>query len=628
MGATPGPTTTAPAQASNKPAVPVVSEAPAEKKKYTLDELKALGATPSPIVPETEDGLLKTIAKGIVKPVATMVARPIQAIAALGGADADTIDAATKKVAGDWVAPTPRSGTDVLKDVGRGIETVALGAGTGGLKAGQTVLGKTVPKAFQTPGAIELAKSGAVKLGLKEGTKYGAIGGFGAGLEDDPTNLGTVAGKTAFGAVLGGATGAAIPAVSKAFGKTAPQQAAKAEEAAMVAEKAPDARVATKMANEAGKVVDDPIAREAVKQGLPEGKVAVIKSASPEDKVKMKKMLEIRKKGISNERFGASNRATDVSGETGMNLARHIEKVNREAGEKLNSVAKALAGRKADPSKALTQFGEAMDGHGITIKKGGQLNFKGSDFEGVPSTQRLITNIWDRTMRAVKTGDAYQLHRLKTFIDENVSHGKQVEGLSGKAERLVKGLRRGIDEALDSKFPTYNKVNTQFSDTINEMNKLADYLGVDFKMGKEFANMKMGTALRRLMGNSQNRAAMHQALESAQAVAKKYGYKGKDDIVNQALFADILDDLFGAEAKTSLQGDVEAAFGAASELGSAASDVVKGGTGFISGPLKATKFIYDKTRGISQENKIKALEALLERDIPKKAPSNFGRPIK
>lgn len=627
MGATPGPTTTAPAQAS-KPAVPV-TEAPAEKKKYTLEELKALGATPTPAVPEPEgDGILETIAKGIVKPVATMVARPIQAGAAILGADADQIDAATKKVAGDWIAPTPRSGTDVLKDVGRGIETVAMGAGTAGLSAGKTVFGKTVPKILETPGVVQLAKDGLVKSGIKEGAKYGAIGGFGAGVAEDPTSIGTIAGNTALGGVLGGAIGGTIPAVSKAFGKTAPQMAQKAEEAAMVAEKAPDARVATKMADDAGKVVNDPVAREAVKQGLPEAKVAVIKNASPEDAAKMKKMLEIRKKGLTNERFGATNRATDVSGETGMTLARHLEKTNREAAEKLNSVAKALAGRKADPSKALTSFGEAMDGHGITIKKGGALNFKGSDFEGVPSTQKLITNIWDRTMRAVKTGDAYQLHRLKTFIDENVTYGKQVEGLSGKAERLVKGLRRGIDEALDAKFPTYNKVNTQFAETINEMNNLADYLGVDFKLGKEFADMRVGTKLRQLMGNSQKRAAMLQTLETAQAVAKKYGYKGTDDIVTQSLFADILDDFFGPEAKTSLQGDVFGAMNAVGEMASAGADIAKGGTGFISGPLKVGKFVLDRTRGISQENKMAALEALLDRNIPKKAPSNFGKPIK
>lgn len=590
---------------------------------------KTYGAPPvDPVesgVDEKSDGFFKSLAKGIVKPVATMVARPIQAVAALGGANADQIDSATKKIAGDWVAPTPRNATDVVKDVGRGIETVAMGAGTSGLKVGETVFGRAVPKIFQTPGAIQLAKDGAVRLGIKEGAKYGAISGFGAGLEDDPTSLGTVAGKTAFGGVLGGAIGGAIPAVSKAFGKTTAQQAQKAEEATMVAEKAPDARVATKMADGAGMVVDDPIAKEAVKQGLPEAKVAAIKGASPEDAVKMKKMLEIRKKGLTNERFGATNRATDVSGETGMELARHLEKTNREAGERLNSVAKALAGRKADPSKALTSFGEAMDGHGITIKKGGQLNFKGSDFEGVPSTQKLITNIWARTMRAVRTGDAYQLHRLKTFIDENVSYGKQVEGLSGKAERLVKGLRRGIDEALDAKFPTYNKVNTQFSETIGEMNKLADYLGVDFKMGKEFANMKMGTKLRGLMSNQQGRAAMHQALESAQAVAKKYGYKGKGDVITQSLFANILDDLFNAEAKTSFRGDIEGAMGAVGDLSSAASDVAKGGTGLISGPLKVGKFILDKTRGINHENKIAALEALLERNIKPNGRSVFGR---
>jgi len=75
-----------------------------------------------------ESGGIKGFLKSAVRAPATMLARPIQATAALMGGDIDKIEETTKKIAGDMVAPIPRDGDDLKKDVGRGIQTMALGA--------------------------------------------------------------------------------------------------------------------------------------------------------------------------------------------------------------------------------------------------------------------------------------------------------------------------------------------------------------------------------------------------------------------------------------------------------------------------------------------------------------------
>lgn len=75
------------------------------------------------------DGIFKSMAKAIVSPVATMLARPFQAGAALLGASGESIDKWTKNNLGDWVAPTPKNMGDLKQDVGRGMQTVALGMG-------------------------------------------------------------------------------------------------------------------------------------------------------------------------------------------------------------------------------------------------------------------------------------------------------------------------------------------------------------------------------------------------------------------------------------------------------------------------------------------------------------------
>lgn len=84
----------------------------------------------STAAPQPEgDGIFKSMAKAIVSPVATMLARPFQAGAELLGASAETVNKYTKGNFGDWVAPVPQNFGDVKKDVGRAAQTVALGMG-------------------------------------------------------------------------------------------------------------------------------------------------------------------------------------------------------------------------------------------------------------------------------------------------------------------------------------------------------------------------------------------------------------------------------------------------------------------------------------------------------------------
>ena len=55
--------------------------------------------------------------KSLVSAPATIVARPFQAIAALGGVSQETLDKFSKEKLGGFVAPVPKSGSDVVKDI-------------------------------------------------------------------------------------------------------------------------------------------------------------------------------------------------------------------------------------------------------------------------------------------------------------------------------------------------------------------------------------------------------------------------------------------------------------------------------------------------------------------------------
>jgi len=133
MGATPGPTVSTPTKTTTP-----TSTTP--KKKYTYAELVQMGAKPStPVAPAKttvepveKKPWLKEMAKSIVTAPATMIARPLQ----LGyelimpGDNTAEMDKFSKEKLGGLVAPIPQNMGDVKKDVGRGIETVALGMGS------------------------------------------------------------------------------------------------------------------------------------------------------------------------------------------------------------------------------------------------------------------------------------------------------------------------------------------------------------------------------------------------------------------------------------------------------------------------------------------------------------------
>ena len=491
----------------------------------------------------------------------------------------------------------------------------ALGSGLEAMSGGILSSGKKIAAGAVAKPVVQTL-GGAIKAGAKTGAIYGGIGGTSQGMQKDKSTLGilgSAATGAGIGAGIGGALGGITHGISRGIQKTGEAitkqqgkiQARQAEKAKLLQSGAPDSRVAT-VKLEQGKVVADQKARELVNQGVDEADVALIRAAGAKDKTKMAKMLDIRQSQLTNKRV--TDRATDIVGDSFLNQAKHLESVNKQAAMKLNKVAMGLAGKRADPTKAVQGLADDLEKAGVSIR-GGKLSFKNSDYEGVPTAQRALQNAWTRAMRIAKTGDALQMHRAKTFIDEVVEYGKAAEGLSGRSQNILKTFRRGIDGALDSRFPTYNQANTQYADTITELHKIAEAMGRRFKIGDSFADARAGVVMRRILSNTQSRSDILQLLESMQAVARKYGMKIDDDIITQAQFADILEKILGSEAPTSFLGQIERGVSGAQTVAGAGSDLARGN--IVSGTMKAGKYAIDILKGANQENLIKALRAML-----------------
>jgi hypothetical protein len=351
------------------------------------------------------------------------------------------------------------------------------------------------------------------------------------------------------------------------------------------------------------KVKTDREAVETIRQGFDEGVIAAVKGSGKADKAKMLKMVDIMEKGKKNKLFAAKNRPSDVAGDSLLDRFRTVKSANKKAGSELDGVANSLKGRKVDSSPAIDTFIDDLGGLGVTLDDNLRPIFRGSDIEGVTGAERVINQIVGR-MRDTKAPDGHDIHRLKRFIDEQVTFGKTTEGLSGRTESILKSLRRNLDGTLDRKFPEYDRVNTVYSETIGVIDDLQDVAGRKLNLTGPNADKAVGTLLRRLMSNAQSRVRLLDSIDGIEKVAVKHGSKLDDDLLSQVLFVDELDAKFGPVARTSLAGELgkeikrggEAAKGSAVDI---AVDVAAKGA--------------EKALGINDQNAFKSIKALLKK---------------
>ena len=525
-------------------------------------------------------GLAGTIAGGF----GAAVAAPF-----VGAEEAEEIITGTQEAAAEFGAPETRRGQAALETLGdvmeAGIDIARFPiSGLAGLS--DLISGQSVEQAAQTISDVQ------------------------------EKGIGKTAGDQTFeatGSPLLAAVATTAPEIAGAVFPLGKMVKTRSALRAKIAEKiqagGTDKNLATYIVNGAGKLKTDKFAQETIKQGFDQSVVAAVKGASKIDKSKMAKMTNIMEKGKENALFAMKNRPSDVAGNSLLDRVRFVKETNRTAGKELDVVAKSLKGRAVNFDNPVNNFLDNLDEMGVKLDKRFRPNFKGSDVEGLAAPQNAIANIVKRLSsgRRGVPPDAHELHRMKRFIDEVVTYGKQGEGLSGKTERILKQLRRDLDSTLDDAFPEYNRVNTTYADTVGSLDALQDVAGKKMDLFGKNADKATGTLLRRLMSNAQSRVNLVDAVDSLESVAKKYGGEFTDDISTQMLFADELDNVFGSVARTSFAGETAKGIRKGAE-------VVTGQRTVVGAALEAGAAGVEKLRGINEKNAFKSINDLLRRE--------------
>jgi hypothetical protein len=350
------------------------------------------------------------------------------------------------------------------------------------------------------------------------------------------------------------------------------------------------------------RIVKDKVAQSAIKQGLSPETTAMVKASSKLEKSKFNKMLQIANDSLKNRVFRANNRVGDVAGDSLLQRVTDISRIKKIAGGNLNKVAESsLKGETVNASPAMSKFVKDLEGMDITINPK-NLSFKGSSIEGGASGASSAQKILSLTMERLKAvnGDAFKTHKLKRFIDKQVSFGKTSTGGAGAAERTLKNLRRELDGSLDSKFPRYKKINNVYSGVAESLDGFQKAAGARLDLSGGQANKALGVKLRSLTNNTQARANLIESMSKLEDVAVKNGIKYKDRILEQVLFADDLESLLKISPKNAFK----------NQIAEGVADVATGSA--VVAAVRAGKNIAGKVSNINPQNAIKSIRELLK----------------
>lgn len=378
-----------------------------------------------------------------------------------------------------------------------------------------------------------------------------------------------------------------------------------------------------------GAVVDD-AARDAIKQGFPEDFIAMVEATNDSTRSKLRSMLEVQEGIKLNRRNAMTTRPLDVAGESLMERVNFLRGINKSAASQLDTVANSLKGKPVDVQGPVNEFLRELDSLGVGMNidpRTGNvaLNFDGSDIEQLEGPINIVKDIIKR-MSQTRAPDAYDVHRLKRYIDEKIGYGVKLQGLTGNAKRIIKQLRHNLDNVLDQQFSEYNRVNTEYAQTRTALESLQDVAGSKTDLTAESASSAMGTLLRRVLSNAKSRDPLMDSMRLIEDTTQRYRRGGQgtaivpyqegmrgllgqtpgadDDILTQIAFADELTRAFGTPATMSFQGEIGKGVERAMDYGL--------GQKTFSGMLaEAGRAGLEKARGINEENAMEALRKLL-----------------
>ena len=460
-----------------------------------------------------KDGVLKRLAKGIISPVATIAARPFQAVAELAGASSTSVDEFSSKISGGLIAPVPHTVKDLAKDVGRGIETVALGLGGGAVKQG-------------VQSGIRQGVGAAVKQGAKGGIKKG----FGA-VKESAEQVVTKAKPI----------GEGVEAIAREFGTRAKRLGERT-------------KGAFTESSERSKLIKEstPKVRSLIKNNVDPD---IIDFATKADKVTKKGLKEIVDIARKSKGLGIQERPGIVAGRAAGSQYSLINKQKKNIGKKIGeAVSKLSKTERVDMGESFGKLKSQLQAEGVTFKGGRLTNssFNGTNF--TPQQRSKITELWKLSTEKVRNVTPKDLWK-KDNLFSKLQREARFEGVSdilielpdGSKKNLFNVFRDVFRDTLDNVSPDgirgLNKQYRDYSVFVDDIENSIVKSG-KFETGKgvDVSNFAQ-TNLRRIMSDAQSAGDFLAIARKMDVQARKLGFQGArpEDLIS---FSERMKDIY------------------------------------------------------------------------------------
>ncbi len=358
----------------------------------------------------------------------------------------------------------------------------------------------------------------------------------------------------------------------------------------------------------------DRVAENVIKQGYEPGFVQSMKSASSDTKMKMREMNKNMRRIKSDGKLASEFRPSNTVGDAVTDRLMIIRNKANAARDELNDIAtNKLKGKSVDARPVVESFKESLDKLGVKTRQVDgvrKFDFSESLIEVDPGSQKMIKRAYQLMNKNVRV-DALQLHNLKKKLDALIDFNKTSKGgIPESGRKVLKGLRAEANKAIRVVDSDYARVNDVLHESLTSLDNFQELIGKRMPLFEEGTSKAIGGDMRILLSNYGRRVALEESLKSVDNLAKKYGYKGNDNIEQLAQMANRLDRQHGAVAETSFMGNIESAINSSMLKQAAAGDLQ--GAALTGVADKLGKFA-NKMRKVDGAHAFKAVDELLKR---------------
>jgi hypothetical protein len=346
----------------------------------------------------------------------------------------------------------------------------------------------------------------------------------------------------------------------------------------------PNIELVTKALNDSGDVITRPASKRAVKvlggDYIAQGTVAVIENMSAASKKILNKQLDNISKGRREPLFGDANRPSNTLGESILNRAIDIDKINSRAGKTIGDTATSLKDVNVDTASTNNSFLSGLNELGVTFSRAEDgwvtPDFSRSKFDG--GNQQKMTVLVNDLLDGKPAFDA--AHKLKRTIRDNIDFESGAGGIGqvkGDSKKLLKDLSSGIDEVLDGTSPKYKRANESFAKTIKLKNDFDKLMGKDIDLSDRVsASSILGNKAMRVDSNAPSGIVINKLFTDTDNVLGEFKIRYKDDIPSLRHITNKLNEAFKIAPPNSLKGNII----------SGGLDIAEAATG---GPVAAAK---------------------------------------